>query len=333
MLLFKENQENSENRSDLCHLNGFSSHASDDHDSEDVQDESEAAAADDNFEKFNEEDEADAVEEEEMFENQSNFDNMDGEFSKSIDEGEEEEEVEFSSLKGTDLSEKIKSNPTAADLTAYMRHLSSLLPTIGAQASSNVMLEPIEATKAAVAQFAENNPDQEKDVGKLHAALFNLQQQQLMQLQLIHQLQQQLVSGNSPNSQLTSAFLNGQLGANIPGLSLNLPGMPGSLGGNQKSSKSSSRNESPSPKPESPAHGEKGKTLSRSSSPSRSEATSPVTSGSSSQGLGDIQESPVSLLMNAANKAGSHSTPSSSSPSGLLNFSRSSTKGKILSLL
>lgn len=72
-------------------------------------------------------------------------------------------------------------------LPQMMFPFSNLLPN-----SSNVMLEPMSATKAAVAQFAENNLPP-ADLAVLHSTLYNLQQQQLVQLQLIHQLQQQLL--------------------------------------------------------------------------------------------------------------------------------------------
>ncbi|KAL5021464.1 hypothetical protein ScPMuIL_000619 [Solemya velum] len=83
-------------------------------------------------------------------------------------------------------------------LPQMMFPFSNLLPN-----SSNVMLEPMSATKAAVAQFAENNLPP-ADLAVLHSTLYNLQQQQLVQLQLIHQLQQQLlmsVPTSVPNGQ------------------------------------------------------------------------------------------------------------------------------------
>lgn len=312
MLLFKENQENSESKSDL--LNSFNS---DNVDNDDVPDESDSNIAN----NFTAGEEVDSANEE----SQSNFDTMDSECNRSVDDHDE-----FDTLKPSELSEKIKSNPTAADLKAYMRQLSTILPTLGTQASSNVMLEPLEATKAAVAQFAENNPDQEKDVSKLHAALFNLQQQQLMQLQLIQQLQQQLVSSGAASNPFSPVLMGGQLptGVKFPGLNLTMPNIHGSSGDKSTSSKSSSRNESPTPKLESPNTEEKPKPLSsRSSSPVTSERCSPETSSLMVPEAGELRESPVALLMSAASKAGSHSTPSSSS-SSLLALSRSGSKGK-----
>ena len=63
--------------------------------------------------------------------------------------------------------------------------------------NSNVVLEPISATRAAVAQFAENNMSPKENT-VLQSTLYNLQQQQILQLQLIHQLQQQIVVGMHP---------------------------------------------------------------------------------------------------------------------------------------
>lgn len=311
MLLLKENQENLENQSDPCQLNGYNMQAPSD--TEDLAEDS--GLVSNNFVKSDQENELDA--QEENIDDEEIIDTLDEEMNTSVDERDGDEEEEISNLKESELSEKIKSNPTAADLKAYMQHLSNMLPTIASpHNSSNVLLEPLEATKAAVAQFAENNPDQEKDVSKLHAALFNLQQQQLMQLQLIQQLQQHLVTAGGPNGQFP--LLNGQ---GFPGL--NLTGLRGPHNINAISSKSSSRNESPSPKPESPVLSEKSKpSSSRSPSPSRLEQPSPLASSVANHG--EIQESPVSLLMSAANKVGS--TPSSS-PSGLLTFSRSGSKG------
>ncbi|XP_069114026.1 sal-like protein 1 isoform X1 [Argopecten irradians] len=86
-------------------------------------------------------------------------------------------------------------------LPQFMLPFSSFLPT-----NNNVTLEPITATKAAVAQFAENNLPP-SDLAMLHTTLYSLQQQQLVQLQLIQQLQQQLLMGMSS----TSPLPNGQL--------------------------------------------------------------------------------------------------------------------------
>ena len=110
--------------------------------------------------------------------------------------------------------------------------------------ASNVVIEPISGTKAAVAQFAENNVAP-ADMAVLQTTLYSLQQQQIVQLQLIQQLQQQILlsnmTGTPPNinlSQLGSLAGLGNLGnlGNITSMSdlnnlrnqlnLNLPIMP-----------------------------------------------------------------------------------------------------------
>lgn len=88
--------------------------------------------------------------------------------------------------------------------------------------NNNVVLEPLGATKAAVAQFAENNLSP-SDLAVLHTTLYSLQQQQLVQLQLIQQLQQQLLMGGQmpsiPSSYLP--FLTGN--CSVPPVSSVLP--------------------------------------------------------------------------------------------------------------
>lgn len=90
-----------------------------------------------------------------------------------------------------DVSEKSKSD------------ISSLLPPLPLHLATQLLqgpgisLEPLAATKAAVAQFAENNLPPH-DLAVLHSTLYNLQQQQLVQLQLIQQLQQHLLTGVPP---------------------------------------------------------------------------------------------------------------------------------------
>lgn len=313
MLLFKEGSEKSENQADHSHINGFSAlnqapnNLDDENQSIKGEDNEQALnqSKNKNFECYSGKEEKDEEDEDEG--DQSNYDNGDSDFNKSVDDVDDDED--FSRMKDpSDLSEKIKSNPTAADIAAYMNQLSTMLPAMAMHSGSNVLLEPLEATKAAVAQFAENNPEREQDVGKLQSALFNLQQQQLVQLQLIHQLQQQLVSGGQQNGQL-------------------FPGFPASAfpGKNLLSSKSpSSQHESPSPKSESPSPSEKEPQYeSRSSSPERTESRSSM-GDRRGPDMSEIGESPVSLLMTAASKAGG---PSPTSTAGLLDFSRSSGKG------
>lgn len=342
MLLFKDSQDKTENQPDLVNVNGFTTQASENMDAVNGDNVAPGPNSDqqENFDNFQtSHDEVDAGVDEGDFENQSNFDDMDDDYNKSLDDIEDEEN-DFDDLKENELGEKTKTGINAAQLSAYMQQLQNLIPGMNANSSSNVMLEPMEATKAAVAQFAENNPEEEKDVGKLQAALFNLQQQQMMQLQLIHQLQQQLMAGGVQNGQqLQNALMNSQLslGAGFPGLS-NLQGFSG-LPKQDASSKTSSRRESPSPKSDGPSSSEKIKEgLSRPTSPSRSEqhtpASSPVTPsavstvGSTTEPPSASFTSPSSLLMSASSKVGQVSTATSSSSStGVLDYSGAGSKG------
>lgn len=342
MLLFnKGNQDKAENQTDVRNMNGFITQTSNEPDV--VNGENVSPGPDsnqpenlDNFRTGH--DEVDAGDEEE--ENQSNFDDLEDDYNKSLDDIEDDEN-DFDDMKENELGEKRKSGISAAQLSAYMQQLKSLIPGMTANSSSNVMLEPMEATKAAVAQFAENNPEEEKDVGKLHAALYNLQQQQIMQMQLIHQLQQQLVAGGVQNGQqLQTALMNGQLplGANFPGINLNLPGFSG-LPKPDPSSKTSSQRETPSPKLESQAVNEKIKEdSSRATSPcqSREQSPEPSSTTTSAEGAGQLSGSPsagftssASLLMSATSKAGQVSTAASSpSSTGIIDYSAGS-KGEL----
>ncbi|OWF37915.1 sal-like protein 3 isoform X2 [Mizuhopecten yessoensis] len=99
------------------------------------------------------------------------------------------------------LSSESKSD-LSLQLPQFMLPFSSFLPS-----NNNVTLEPINATKAAVAQFAENNLPP-SDLAMLHTTLYSLQQQQLVQLQLIQQLQQQLLMGMSSSSPLPNGHLS-----------------------------------------------------------------------------------------------------------------------------
>ncbi|XP_045193301.2 sal-like protein 1 isoform X2 [Mercenaria mercenaria] len=338
MLLLKDSNEKTENQTDMCNMNGFTTQVSDDPDAVNGENgspelEANPAVNFDNFQTGH--DEVDAGAEEDGFENQSNFDEIEDDYDKSLDDI-EDEETDFDDMKENELGEKTKTSITPTQLSAYMQQLQSLIPGMNSNSSSNVMLEPMEATKAAVAQFAENNPEEEKDVGKLHATLYNLQQQQIMQLQLIHQLQQQLVAGGLQNGQqLHTALMNSQLGASFPGF--NLPGLSG-LPKPDPSSKASSQRESPSPKSEVLSTSEKVKEeLSRATSPTQSEQQSPEPSSttmSASAAVGSTPEpqsssftSPTSLLMSAASKAGQVSTANSSpSSSGILDYSGTGSK-------
>lgn len=339
MLLFKDNGEKTEKQTDQCNMNGFTNQASDDTDVVDGENGSHETDAnhEENIDDYhNGNDEVDAGGDEDDFENQSNFDDLEDDYNKSMDDIEDDEN-DFDDMKGNELGEKAKSGITPAQLSAYMQQLQSLIPGMNANSSSNVMLEPMEATKAAVAQFAENNPEEEKDVGKLHAALYNLQQQQIMQLQLIHQLQQQLVAGGVQNGQQLHTALMNQLplAAGFPGF--NLQGGLAGLPKQEPSSKASSRRESPSPKSEVASSSEKGKDeVSRTTTPTQQQSPEPSSATVSVSATGETTSdtsvssftSPTSLLMSAASKAGQVSTPNSSSTSsGILDYSGTGSKG------
>ncbi|CAM1304039.1 SALL1 (predicted) [Pycnogonum litorale] len=79
---------------------------------------------------------------------------------------------------------------------------------------TNVILESLQNTKVAVAQFpyGYNNPG---DLLALQSALFTLQQQQVMQLQLIQQLQSQLLASGGSGLPFPPP------GLNLPGLNFN----------------------------------------------------------------------------------------------------------------
>lgn len=335
--------DKSEKQKDLCHVNGFPSQASEDADALNGDSMSQTANCNLQDDLDEEEqtgnDEVDAGADEDNFDNQSDFDDLDDEFNKSLDDIEDDEN-DFNNLKESEQGDKTKSAITAAQLNAYMQQLQNLIPGMNTSSSSNVLLEPMEATKAAVAQFAENNPEEEKDVGKLHAALFNLQQQQIMQLQLIHQLQQQLVAGGVQNGQqLHAALLNSHLGGNFPGMGLNLPAFSG-LRKPDPPMATPSHLSSHSPKSGSPTgiH-QTQEEMSRSSSPSPSDRSTPdsstlskpasTTAGKpasepSSAGL----TSPSSLLMTTSKKEGQVPIATSSpSSSGIIDYSGAGTKG------
>ena len=244
VILYDENQTGNEDQSELCNINGVSSRLSEDPEIDNLEAVSQNGGSDgeENFENLNKaEDEVDAAvglgDENLEEQSESAYNDMEEEELKSLlnEDGEEEEEGELDSLKEEDLEDDLKPEINS-DIPPYMLPLAHLVPG----ANSNVMLEPLQATKAAVAQFAENNlPTQ--DANALHNALINLQQQQIMQLQLIHQLQQQLVTSGAQNGQLPSALLNGRL--NLANLGLNMP-FPGLSG------KSSEHVQSKSPTPD-----------------------------------------------------------------------------------
>ncbi|KAK6186448.1 hypothetical protein SNE40_008485 [Patella caerulea] len=92
---------------------------------------------------------------------------------------------------------------------ANMANVANILPT------SNVKLEPMSGTKAAVAQFAENNNLMPNDMAVLQATLFNLQQQQIVQLQLIQQLQHQIVTTKADDEMDEDEEMEGEVDEDV----------------------------------------------------------------------------------------------------------------------
>ncbi|XP_013791477.1 sal-like protein 1 [Limulus polyphemus] len=93
---------------------------------------------------------------------------------------------------------------------------------------TNVTLETLQNTKVAVAQHSSSNSkNQTTELAALQSALYTLQQQQLMQLQIIQQLQSQLTGGS----------------ANLPPVTVPLPPLTGPLAvTSSQSSESTSNN-------------------------------------------------------------------------------------------
>ena len=85
-----------------------------------------------------------------------------------------------------DLEEKLAADELPPPLSQMSNMAANLLP------DSNVKLEKLQSTRVAVAQFAENNmPNlvngQPTDLATLQSAIYTLQQQQLIQLQILQQ--------------------------------------------------------------------------------------------------------------------------------------------------
>ena len=244
MVLYDQNQTGSEDQSELCNINGVCSRLSEDQEIDNLEGNSHNSGSDgeQNFDNLGKgEDEVDAAlgvgEENQDLESESAYNDMEEDELKSLandndENNDNENDDDLDSLKEGELEDDLKSGQNS-DIPPYMLPLAHL----NAMHGGNVMLEPLQATKAAVAQFAENNLNRE-DGNALQEALFNLQQQQIMQLQLIHQLQQQLVANGGQNGQLPSALLNGRLNlAQLASMGINLP-FSGLEGKNEERSKS-----------------------------------------------------------------------------------------------
>ena len=230
MVLYDQNQTGGEDQSELCNINGVCSRLSEDQEVDNLEGNSHSGCSDgeQNFDSLGKaEDEVDAAvgpagEENQDVESESAYNDMEEDELKSLvndnDDNNENDDDDLDSLKEDELEDDLKSEQNN-DIPPYMLPLAHL----NALHRGNVMLEPLQATKAAVAQFAENNLNRE-DGNVLHESLFNLQQQQIMQLQLIHQLQQQLVANGGQNGQLPGALLNGRLNlAQLASMGINLP--------------------------------------------------------------------------------------------------------------
>ena len=109
-----------------------------------------------------------------------------------MDDGLDEEEEGM--MDEEDLEEEVESSGH----TTPLPKMPGLAP-LPILPDSNVKLESLENTKVAVAQFAENNIANPQDLAFLQSTLYNLQQQQLFQLQLLQTLHQQLMSGMTPS--------------------------------------------------------------------------------------------------------------------------------------
>ena len=106
-----------------------------------------------------------------------------------------------------ELDEKLAATEELPPPLSQMSNMAaSLLP------DSNVKLEKLQSTRVAVAQFAENNmpnlvSGQPTDLATLQSAIYTLQQQQLIQLQILQQLQQQLMAGMAPSMSNLQAMM------------------------------------------------------------------------------------------------------------------------------
>ena len=122
------------------------------------------------------------------------------EFNDPDEEGMDVDDAEM------DLEEKLAVGELPAPLSQMSNMAANLLP------DSNVKLEKLQSTRVAVAQFAENNmPNlvngQPTDLATLQSAIYTLQQQQLIQLQILQQLQQQLMQGMAPSMSNLQAMM------------------------------------------------------------------------------------------------------------------------------
>ncbi|XP_063440219.1 sal-like protein 3 isoform X2 [Mytilus trossulus] len=123
--------------------------------------------------------------------------NDEDDISDHSDNEEEDDDEHKDHNQNVDYSKKVRHE---ADMNATLSQLMFPFGPGFPNMDSNVTLEPLLATKAAVAQFAENNNLPPNDIAVLHSTLYSLQQQQILQLQLIQQLQTQLMMGIPPTN-------------------------------------------------------------------------------------------------------------------------------------
>ena len=333
VFMYNDSENTRPDQLDLCKVNGMSNVVSDDQEMDNLHGERDVGGEEEqDFEVVNSggEDEVDAGLD--NYDNLSEVDNIEEDFDKNMVDTDDND---LDSIKDDDTGDHVKPEPNP-DMPSYVQSLSNLLSGVTGNSNSNVMLEPLEATKAAVAQFAENNlPGKEQDVNKLQTTLYNLQQQQIMQLQLIHQLQQQLIAGGVQSGQLPSALLNGQLplGANFAGLNLTTSALSG-LKSKAEASKSSSPSASPEPEmdqasPENmPDMKDSRPTTPHHSADKLSIASTPEIPTDLSKSSSTIPMASSVSLPSASTKGSSSTTPTSLPSSSLLDFSRSTTRSK-----
>ena len=122
-----------------------------------------------------------------------------------VDDFNDEEGMDIDDAE-VELDEKLATGELPPPLSQMSSMAANLLP------DSNVKLEKLQSTRVAVAQFAENNmPNlvggQPTDLATLQSAIYTLQQQQLIQLQILQQLQQQLMAGMAPSMSNLQAMM------------------------------------------------------------------------------------------------------------------------------
>ncbi|CAG2248334.1 SALL [Mytilus edulis] len=154
-----------------------------------------------NMEHFEEEEENNEISEDFVNDNVDDDENNvmmndEDDISDHSDNDEDDDEHKDHN-QNVDYSKKVRHE---ADMNATLSQLMFPFGPGFPNMDSNVTLEPLLATKAAVAQFAENNNLPPNDIAVLHSTLYSLQQQQILQLQLIQQLQTQLMMGIPPSN-------------------------------------------------------------------------------------------------------------------------------------